>query len=145
MYSLASLKTCTPSPQYCKYIYSVILLPYRNFSVPFLLFVLCLYKILIALSLISMGLLNFKRKSKKRTIETLESRGLMPGLELDGNLSSNSSSSCEALSISFQSPIADIFMVTSSIPDITANDLLGEILSELPTQDKISHPASDGK
>lgn len=89
-----------------------------------------------------MRLLSFKRKSKKRNTETLESGDLLPGLELDGNVSSISSSS-GASPISFHSPIADLFMVTYSIPDVTANNLMDEILSELPTQDKVLQLASD--
>lgn len=92
----------------------------------------------------SMRLLSFKRKSKKNNAEASESGHSIPELDLERCSPKNEAGSSNSSSVNFHSPIADLFMVASSIPDVTNNNLLDEILNELPASDKIQCPSTIG-
>lgn len=77
-----------------------------------------------------MGLLNFRKKNKKISKDSL------PKLSLDHGSSTASSSS---MSPESYSPVVNSFMTVSSISDVTSGSLLDEILNELPSSKKDSN------
>jgi hypothetical protein len=88
-----------------------------------------------------MGLLNFRRKSKKsNTI-----KDSLPKLTFDKNIQQDDNDS--GISSAYHSPISDSFIMGSSLSDITSNSLLEDILSELPStkQNQKSSASSSGK
>lgn len=107
------------------------------------------FKLLISLYSLNfsnnMGLLSFRKKNKKIDRLSKSLRDELPELTFEQRRSSNDGSNSGSSSASFNSPIADLFIMASSISDIASTSLLEDILSELPKKETSQKHVYNGK